>query len=93
LSFADCQPWQLGLLLAVSSGLGVVVGTWVIPILSSRYGWYGALRLTSFCHVVLFPVIAIAGATSRWEGGVGHVTGSIILILLVVYEVAETSFM
>jgi hypothetical protein len=79
-------------MLAFSSILGVVVGTTVVPLLVRRLGWYGTLRTTSAAHVALFPLIGLAGMIANLEGGVGKRTSVVLGLVLVAYEIGETSF-
>jgi len=91
-SLTNGKPWQLGLMLAISSILGVLIAKDGITFFVRRLGWYGTLRTTAFAHVVLFPLIALAGAIARYEGGIGSMTGMMLLLVLIAYEIGETSF-
>lgn len=79
-------------MLGISSILGVGIASYSIPFLVHRLGWYGTLRVTSFAHVVLFPLIALAGVMGRIESGIGWATGVLLFLVLVAYEIGETSF-
>lgn len=88
------QPAQLGLMLAVSSILGVLVGTYAIPDLVSKLnlGWYATLRYSAFAHVCLFPLIALTGCLAKWENGLGPCTIAIIGLVLLCYEFGEMGY-
>jgi hypothetical protein len=80
-------------MLATSSGLGIIFGTYVLPLLVRKTcGWYSVLRIASLAHVVLFPLIALAGVTARAENGLGPLTIAVIGLILVAYEVGEISY-
>ena len=86
------QPWQLGIVLALSSVFGVLVAAYGIPVLVRRLGWYGALRITAAAHVALFPLIALAGVIARHEGRIGWGTSTVLVLVLLAYEIGETSY-
>lgn len=87
------QPRHIGIMLAISSVLGVIVGTYGTAFLTRRFGWYRSLKIASFFHVVLFPLITLTGIAAQLESGVGPITASLILLVLVTYEIGELSFM
>ena len=79
-------------MLAVSSVLGVLVGSVGTAYLNRRYGWYKALRIAFFFHVLLVPLIAFTSLVAGLEQGVGPFTTASILCVLVYYEIGELSF-
>jgi hypothetical protein len=79
-------------MLASSSFFGALIATYGVPFLVRRRGWYGTLRITAFGHVLLFPLIALAGYTAQLEGGVERYTAIVLFAVLVCYEIGETSF-
>ncbi|KAK1922939.1 major facilitator superfamily domain-containing protein [Papiliotrema laurentii] len=87
------EPRHIGIMLAISSVLGVIVGTYGTAFLTRRFGWYRSLKIASFFHVVLFPLITLTGIAAQLESGVGPITASLILLVLVTYEIGELSFM
>ncbi|CAD6569394.1 MAG: hypothetical protein TREMPRED_005212 [Tremellales sp. Tagirdzhanova-0007] len=85
-------PWHIGIMLGLSSILGVLIATYAIPIFVRPLGWYGTLRITACAHVVLFPSIALAGVIARYEGEIGWMTSLVLFFVLVAYEIGETSY-
>ena len=79
-------------MLGLSSILGVLIATYVVPVFVRPLGWYGTLRITACAHVFLFPLIALAGVIARYEEGIGWMTGLVLFFVLVAYEVGETSY-
>ena len=86
------QTWQSGVMLGISSGLGFFIASCVLPRFEARYGWYRTLRITSFAHVLLFPLIIVTGLIARAQGGVGSWAYPVLAMLLISYEIGETSF-
>ena len=58
---------------------------------SPPVGWYGTHRFTAFARVLLFLLIALAGATARYEGSIGRMTAAVLMLVLAAYELGETS--
>lgn len=72
--------------------MGIAVATIVVPIFTRKFGWYRGIKFCAFAHIILFPLVGMAGHFARLEGGVGYCCGGTIVFIVLAYEIGELGF-